>query len=137
MLLAVDGHVIRRTLSDLLGLEGDLRVVAEAESGPETLSMAEAHRPDVAVLDVDEPGSGGVEAAMTLRERLPDCRIVIITGDSRSGRLNQALSVGARGVAWKSASAEQLPAAIRIVHSGGRYVHPELVAEAITYGGAT
>ncbi|MEU2393923.1 response regulator [Streptomyces sp. NPDC007369] len=137
MLLAADGHLMRRTLADRLGLEGDLRVVVEAESGPQALAMAQAHRPDVAVLDIGQPGSDGVQVAAALQEKLPDCRTVIIAESGGAGRLKQCLSVGARGVMSKSASAEQLVAAIHIVHSGGRYVHPELVADAIVSDGAT
>ncbi|MGW0392500.1 response regulator [Streptomyces sp. NPDC003042] len=99
--------------------------------------MARAHRPDVAVLDIGQPGPDGVEVAAALREGLPDCRTVIITESGRSGRLKQALWVGARAVASKSASAEHLVAAIRIAHSGGRYAHPDLVAEAVNSEGAT
>ncbi|UQX01781.1 response regulator [Streptomyces sp. RerS4] len=128
VLLAGGGDTFRRTLGDLLALEGDLRVVADAQSSREALSMAEAHRPDVAVLDADEPGSGWVEAARAMRERVPECRTVIITEGGGSQRLRQALHVGARGGVWKSAPARQVAAAIRIVHSGGRYAHPELVA---------
>ncbi|MEU9372479.1 response regulator [Streptomyces sp. NPDC048255] len=140
VLLAADGHLMRRTLGDLLALEGDLRVVAEAESGSQALAMARAHRPDVAVLDIGDtgrPGPDGVQVAAALRDDLPDCRTVIITESGRSGRLEQCLSAGARGVASRSTPAEQLVAAIRIVHSGGRYVHPELVVEAIVSESAT
>lgn len=85
VLLADDEHLIRGALAALLALEEDLVVVAEAASGPEALAMARAHRPDVAVLDLQMPGADGVKVATALRAELPDCRTMIVTSHGRPG----------------------------------------------------
>lgn len=134
LLLADDEHLIRGALAALLGLEEDLTVVAEAATGPEALAMAKAHRPDVAVLDLQMPGLSGIEVAAELRMVLPDCRTMIVTGHGRPGYLKRALEVGVRGFLPKTVSAADLAGIIRTVRAGGRYVDPELAAEAISAG---
>ncbi|MFC0847145.1 response regulator [Streptomyces noboritoensis] len=134
VLLADDEHLIRGALAALLGLEDDLTVVAEAASGPEALAMARAHRPDVAVLDLEMPGADGVSVATSLRAELPGCRTMIVTSHGRPGHLKRALAAGVRGFVPKTVSARKLAEIIRSVHAGNRYVDPELAADAISAG---
>ncbi|MFJ4666539.1 response regulator [Kitasatospora purpeofusca] len=134
VLLADDEHLIRGALAALLSLEEDIAVVAQAASGPEALAMAEAHRPDIAVLDLQMPGLDGIEVATRLRALLPDCRCMIVTGHGRPGYLKRALEVGVRGFLPKTVSAADLAGIIRTVRAGGRYVDPELAADAISAG---
>lgn len=134
VLLADDEHLIRGALAALLALEDDLSIVAEAASGPEALAMARAHRPDVAVLDLQMPGADGVRVAVALRDSVPACRTMIVTSHGRPGHLKRALAAGVRGFVPKTASAEQLAEIIRTVHRGSRYVDPELAADAISAG---
>lgn len=134
VLLADDEHLIRGAVAALLGLEDDLVVVAEAATGPEALAMARAHRPDVAVLDLQMPGADGVRVATALRDELPDCRTMIVTGHGRPGHLKRALSAGVRGFVPKTVSARRLAEIIRTVHAGNRYVDPDLAADAIAAG---
>lgn len=134
VLLADDEHLIRGALAALLALEGDLQVVAEAASGPEATAMARAHRPDVAVLDLQMPGADGVAVAGALRTALPGCATMIVTGHGRPGHLKRALAAGVRGFLPKTVSAQRLADIIRTVHAGERYVDPELAADAISSG---
>ncbi|MEI5099066.1 response regulator transcription factor [Streptomyces sp. PmtG] len=134
VLLADDEHLIRGALAALLRLEDDLAVVAEAASGPEALAMALAHRPDVAVLDLQMPGADGVSVATSLREQLPGCKVMIVTSHGRPGHLKRALAAGVRGFVPKTVSAQRLAEIIRTVHDGRRYVDQELAADAISAG---
>ena len=135
VLLADDEHLIRGAIAALLSYEEDLLVVAEAASGPEALAMARAHRPDVAVLDLQMPGAlDGVAVAALLRTELPDCRTMIVTSHGRPGNLKRALTAGARGFVPRTVSAQRLAEIIRSLHAGGRYVDPELAADAISAG---
>ena len=135
VLLADDEHLIRGAIAALLSYEEDLLVVAEAASGPEALAMARAHRPDVAVLDLQMPGGlDGVAVAAALRTELPGCRTMIVTSHGRPGNLKQALTAGVRGFVPKTVSAQRLAEIIRSLYSGGRYVDPELAADAISAG---
>ncbi|WP_156250161.1 response regulator transcription factor [Pseudactinotalea terrae] len=134
VLLADDETLIRDAVAALLGLQDDLEVVAVAGSGDEALAAALKHRPDVALLDLQMPGLDGIEVAEKLAEQLPGCRCVIVTSHGRPGYLRRALETGVRGFLPKTSSAAVLAEAVRTVHGGGRYVDPELAADAIAAG---
>jgi two-component system, NarL family, response regulator DesR len=134
ILLADDEHLIRGALAALLALEDDLTVVAQAATGAQALAMARALRPDVAVLDLQMPDFDGVAVAETLHDELPTCRTMIVTSHGLPGHLKRALTAGVRGFLPKTVSAEVLATVVRTVHSGGRYVDPQLAAEAISAG---
>ncbi|MCZ2857963.1 response regulator transcription factor [Blastococcus sp. VKM Ac-2987] len=134
VLLADDENLIRSALAALLGLEEDLEVVAEAASAGEALAMARAHAPDVAVLDLQLPDRDGISLAADLAAVVPGCGLVIVTGHGRPGHLKRALEAGVRGFLPKTVSSAVLTTVVRTVHGGGRYVDPELAAEAISAG---
>lgn len=134
VLLADDENLIRDALATLLGLEDDIEVVARAASGAEALAAAAHHRPDVAVLDLQMPDPDGIETARRLAVDLPECRCIIVTSHGRPGYLKTALAAGVRGFLPKTVSAGVLARVVRDVAGGGRYVDPELAAEAITAG---
>jgi two-component system, NarL family, response regulator DesR len=134
VLLADDEHLIRGAIAALLGLEEDLEVVGQAATGAEALNLARALRPDVAVLDLQLPDLDGVTVATTLHAELPSCRTMIVTSHGLPGHLKRALTGGVRGFLAKTVSAEVLATVVRTVHAGGRYVDPQLAAEAISAG---
>jgi two-component system, NarL family, response regulator DesR len=134
LLLADDENLIRSAVAALLSMQDDLEVVAQAASGDEALAMARIHRPDVAVLDLQMPGLDGIAVAEALRTAVPDCASVIVTSHGRPGHLKRALAAGVRGFLPKTVSADVLADVVRTTHAGGRYVDPELAAEAISAG---
>ncbi|MTD16502.1 response regulator [Nakamurella sp. YIM 132087] len=139
VLLADDETMIRSAMATMLDLEDDLQVVAHVGSGDELLSIWKVRAnsgepPAVAVLDLQMPGRDGISTATELLRITPGAATMIVTSHGRPGYLKRALSVGVRGFLPKTASAATLGAAIRVVHGGGRYVDPELAAEAISAG---
>ncbi|MEU4403004.1 response regulator transcription factor [Streptosporangium sp. NPDC023963] len=134
ILLAEDEHLIRGALVALLALEEDLSVVAQAATGAETLAMARVFRPDVAMLDLQLPDLDGVTVARMIHEEVPGCHTMIVTSHGRPGHLKRALSAGVRGFLPKTVSAAVLVDVVRTIHGGGRYVDPQLAAEAIGAG---
>ncbi|MBA2561167.1 MAG: response regulator transcription factor [Propionibacteriales bacterium] len=134
LLLADDENLIRSALAVLLGMEDDLIVVGQAGSGDEALAMARLHRPDVAVLDLQMPAPDGIAVAEALRHEVPGCASIIVTSHGRPGHLKRALASGVRGFLPKTVSGHVLADVVRTVHGGGRYVDPELAAEAISAG---
>lgn len=134
IMLADDENLIRDALGSLLALQDDIEVVAHAANGDEAIAMAVKHRPDVAVLDLQMPGPDGIQVAQQIADRVPGCRAVIVTSHGRPGHLKRALGAGVRGFLPKTASAEVLASVIRTVADGGRFVDPELAAEAIGAG---
>ncbi|TDB93526.1 response regulator transcription factor [Actinomadura sp. 7K534] len=131
ILLAEDVALLRGALTGLLDLEPDMEVVAEIETGDAIVREALRHRPDVAVLDVDLPGVDGVTAAAELHERLPECRVLILTGLGRPGDLRRALDAHAHGFVLKDVPPEELATAIRRVAAGEQVVDPQLALVAL------
>lgn len=134
LMLADDENMFRDALATLLDLQDDLEVVAQAASGTEALAMARSTAIDVAVLDLQMPGADGIDVAHSLLAASPPIACVIVTSHGRPGYLKRALELGVRGFLPKTASATVLAEAIRSVHGGGRYVDPELAADAIAAG---
>jgi two-component system response regulator DesR len=134
ILLAEDQAMVRGALTALLRLEEDIEVVAEVSQGDQVLPAALKSQPDVALLDIEMPGSNGLSAAQALHKSLPSCRIVILTTFGRSGYLRQAMESGAVGFLLKDAPADQLAVAIRRVMAGERVVDPDLALTALSDG---
>lgn len=135
VLLAEDQSMVRGALTALLSLEGDIEVVAEVARGDEIVDAAERVRPDVALLDIELPGTDGLAAAALLRDRLPDLRVIILTTFGRPGYLRRAMEAGAIGYVLKDAPAETLATAIRRAVEGKRTVDPTLAVTALSEGG--
>lgn len=134
VLLAEDQAMVRGALSALLSLEDDIEIVAEASRGDEILPAALDTLPDVALLDIEMPDGDGLEAAAVLHERLPSCRVVILTTFGRSGYLRRAMESGAAGFLLKDAPASELAKAIHRAMKGERVVDPALAAAALSEG---
>lgn len=120
VLIAEDMRILRDTLVAVLNLEDDLEVVAEVASGDRIVAAALEHRPDVAVVDIDLPGTDGLTAAADLRERLPPCRVLILTGLVGSHSRNRALAAWVSGFLVKDGPADDLVDAVRRVARGER-----------------
>ncbi|MFI8460744.1 response regulator transcription factor [Kitasatospora sp. NPDC085464] len=129
ILLAEDMHMVRGALVALLDLEDDLTVVSEVARGDEIVQAALEHRPDVAVVDIDLPGVDGLTAAARLRERLPECRTLILTNLGRPGTLRRALMAQVSGYLLKDAPPGELASAIRRVAAGQRVIDPQLALD--------
>ncbi|MEV7802919.1 response regulator transcription factor [Microbispora sp. NPDC088329] len=134
VLLAEDQGMMRGALALLLGLEEDIEVVAQVGHGDEVVDTALRTRPDVALLDIEMPGRGGLETAADLRERLPDCAVLILTTFGRPGYLRRAMEAGARGFLVKDGPVEDLAGAVRRVLRGERVIDPALAAAALGTG---
>lgn len=130
VLVAEDQAMVLGALAALLDLEDDLTVVGRAADGREGLDLARSERPDVVITDIEMPSMTGLELAAALRELDPRPRVMIVTTFARPGYLRRALEAGVSGYLLKDAPAEQLAAAVRTVHAGGRAVDPELATEA-------
>ncbi len=78
--VVADDHAILRTgLRMLLNAQPDMKVVGEAADGEEALEQVRLRKPNVLLLDISMPGTGGVEAAIEIRKRWPHTRVVILT----------------------------------------------------------
>jgi two-component system, NarL family, response regulator DesR len=134
VLLAEDQQMMRDALATLLRMEPDIEVVAEVATGAAAVAAAQEHTPDVALLDIEMPDGSGLDAAAALRDRVPACRVLILTTFSRPGYLRRAMEAGARGFLVKDAPVQELATAIRRTLAGEQIVDPTLAATALAAG---
>lgn len=134
VLLADDQAMVRGALGALLGLEPDIEVVAQVATGAEVLDAARDSAADVCLLDVQMPGTDGIEATAALRSALPEVRVLIVATFNRPGYLRRAMDAGASGFMVKDTPAEQLAEAVRRVHRGLNVIDPALAAASLLAG---
>ena len=124
-----DDHAVGRSgLRLLLEAQEDMHVVAEAGDVPTALQVIRAHRPTVAVLDLNMPGGSGLDAIPSLRESTPQTAIVVLTMQDDPAFARQALQSGALGFVLKEAADEELLEAVKLAARGDTYLNPRLGA---------
>lgn len=119
ILIADDHPVYRSGLRLLLGSVEQLRVVGEARTGTEVLTMAHELRPQLILMDVNLPGITGIEATKTLSSRHPEIAVIVVTMLDDTETFFAAMRAGARGFLLKEANSDELALAIKIVRYGG------------------
>lgn len=124
----VDDHaLIRHGIRRLLEDERDFEVVAEAADALEALKVVSEHNPDVVLMDVGMPGLSAFEAARRIQRDRPVTKLVFLTMHEDEDYAMQGLQAGAAGYVLKDTPADRLVTALREIHSGGKYVSPEVL----------
>lgn len=127
--LVVDDHpLFRAGLSGLLATMPDVEVVAEAVDGDEAVARAVELRPDVVLMDLNLPGTPGLEATRRIVAAAPECGILVLTMVADESSVVASLRVGARGYVLKEAGQDEVLAAIRTVAAGGAVFGPGVAA---------
>jgi DNA-binding NarL/FixJ family response regulator len=124
VLLVDDHEVVRLGLRSLLEIEPDLRVVAEASDGVAAVREAEAHRPDVAIMDVRMAGMDGIEACREIKSRCPETGVLMLTSFGSDEAVIAALMAGAAGFLLKNAGRAEVLRAVRSVAAGQSLLDP-------------
>ncbi|WP_349930630.1 response regulator transcription factor [Glutamicibacter mishrai] len=125
ILIADDQHLVRGALAALLNLEEDIEVVAQCADGDEVAAALDAHRADIALLDVQMPRQDGLSTAAELKDSHPEVKVLILTTFDRPGYFRQAFEAGAHGFLVKDSPPAELTAAIRRVYGGDKVVDPQ------------
>ncbi|HEX5402940.1 MAG TPA: response regulator transcription factor [Pseudonocardiaceae bacterium] len=133
VLIADDHPVYRSGLRTVLNSIGVLRVVGEARTGTEALTMAYQLRPQLALMDVNLPKISGIEATKTIVSRCPCTSIIIVTMIEDRDTFLSAMRAGARGYLLKGASAEDIRRAIDTVRSGSLVFDPQVSNWVVEY----
>jgi two-component system, NarL family, nitrate/nitrite response regulator NarL len=117
--MIVDDHpTLVWGLQQLISAQGPrMQVVATAHEANQALSLAQQHRPDLVLLDLDLDGRSGLDILPAL-SRQQECQVLVLTGERKPQVLDQAVQLGARGVLRKDASGETVIKAMDKVHSG-------------------
>src|SRR5689334_21328314 len=128
--LVVDDHALLRTgVANIINLEPELEVVAEAANGADAIEAFRLHRPDVVLMDLRMPGMEGVEAVTRIREIDPQARVVVLTTYDADEDIARALQAGAKAYILKDIAADALVTCIRDVLAGKTYLAPAAAAK--------
>ncbi|SQD80573.1 UvrY/SirA/GacA family response regulator transcription factor [Moritella yayanosii] len=126
----VDDHVlvrtgIRRILEDVRGI----KVVGEVSCGEDAVQFCRENQPDVILMDMNMPGIGGLEATRKILRNNPDIKIIVLTIHTEAPFPSKVMQAGGSGYLTKSAAPDEVLGAIRKVHSGQRYISPEIAQQ--------
>ena len=125
--LIVDDHeVVRLGLKAALEAETDIVVVGDAGDGATGVSEAEAHRPDVVLMDVRMPDMDGIEACRAIRESLPDTKVVMLTSYTDDDAVMASIMAGACGYLLKNTGKAELVEAVRRASRGESLLDPAI-----------
>jgi DNA-binding NarL/FixJ family response regulator len=119
VLICDDAPIVRMGLRMIVESEPDMTVVGEAGNGAQAILQAHDHRPDVVLLDIEMPGTNGIEAARRI-----ESRTLILTTYDHDENVHAALRAGASGFLVKDAPPEQVIEAIRSVACGQAALSP-------------
>lgn len=125
VLIADDHALFRDGLRSLLEARG-LTVVGEAQNGAEAVELARRERPDVALMDLDMPEMGGLDATRLLSADLPEVKVVILTASEDDAHLFEAIKSGAQGYLLKNLKADELLGMLEAVSRGEPALTPGL-----------
>jgi DNA-binding NarL/FixJ family response regulator len=131
VLLADDHVLVRQGIRQFLEDAADIEVVAEADNGAEAISLVDENPIDVAILDIRMPEVTGVEATRRIKVRHPDVRVLILTAYDDDPYVFALLQAGADGYVLKTADADELVHAVRLVHKGKPALSPEVAAKVV------
>jgi two-component system, NarL family, response regulator NreC len=131
ILIADDHAVLRSGLLLLINNQEDMEVIGEAGTGKEALEKVQALKPDILLLDINMPEMDGLSVIPEIRERVPECRILILTMHDDANYLQEALKEGASGYLLKQAADTELIRAIQAVMRGETYLHPTMTQKLV------
>lgn len=129
-ILTVDDHdLVRKGIAAILSTEPDLRLVAEANTGADAVSLHRKYRPDVTLMDLRLPDKSGIETTRQIRCEAPSAKIIALTSYDGDQDIYRALEAGVRGYLLKEMVHTEIVRAIRIVCAGKRFIPQEVTQQ--------
>lgn len=126
VLLVDDHNIVRQGLKALLLAEGDIAVVAEAQTGREAVQLAQKLRPEIVIMDLAMPLLNGWEATRQILKAIPNAKIIVLSSYHDDAHVQQAIAAGAAAYLMKQTAAADLVKAIREVKKGNAYFSPDI-----------
>ncbi|MGC3872848.1 UvrY/SirA/GacA family response regulator transcription factor [Halomonas sp. GXIMD04776] len=126
VIVADDHHLVRTSIARMLSDEEGIKVVGEAATGEEAITLARTLRPDIVLMDIRMPGIGGLEATRKIARGMSDIKVVILTAYLEETFAQRLLEAGANGFISKGTEMDEVVRAIRAIQLGQRYISPEI-----------
>lgn len=131
VLIADDHAMMRQGLKQILELEKDISVVAQASNGSEAVKLAREKKPDIILMDINMPGINGLQAIKDLKFEKSHSKIIVLTIHEDREYLFKTIQMGAEGYVLKDAEPTVLIDAIRSVYSGQSYIQANMTKELV------
>jgi Response regulator containing a CheY-like receiver domain and an HTH DNA-binding domain len=131
VIIADDHSMVRQGIKQILELESDIVVTAQASNGREAVDLANAHNPDVLLMDINMPILNGLQAVKEIRELGLETKVIMLTINDDREYLFKALQFGAQGYMLKDAEPSVLIDAIRNVAAGDSYIQSNMTTELV------
>ncbi len=122
VLIADDQALFRRGLCVVLGTEGGIGVVAEAENGEQAVEKARELRPDVVLMDIHMPDTDGIVATRAIRAAHPHTSVIMLTMYGEDASAFEAVRAGAQGYLVKTADVQEVAQALRVTRQGAAVI---------------
>lgn len=130
--IIIDDHgMVREGLKQLIELENDIKVIAQAGDGIEGIEKILEYKPDIILLDINMPRMNGIQVVEKLKELSINCKIIILTIHNDIEYLFKAVEIGVQGYVLKDSDADTLINAIRTVDRGESYIQPNLTTQLV------
>lgn len=130
--LIVDDHAILRDgLKALLSSDGQYEVVGAVADGRAAIAAAKTLTPDVMIMDLTMPRTGGVDAIARIKRRHPTIKIIALTFHKEDRYIHATLEAGADGYVLKDDSREELYTALSSVLTGKSYLSPSIAGRVV------
>jgi DNA-binding NarL/FixJ family response regulator len=133
VLIADDHPLFRDGLRTLLQSGSDTEVVGEAATGDDTIARAATLQPDVILMDLNMPGTNGIEATRRILHTSPHIGILVVTMYEDDDSVFAAMRAGARGYLLKGADQDEMLRAIKAVSRGEAIFSPAIAKRLIRY----
>ena len=127
IMITDDHSMIREGLKNLLELDGDIEVIAEAVDGEDCLDKLLTVIPDVLLLDINMPQMNGLEVLKKLKERKSKVKVLVLTVHNETEYLMKAVEIGINGYVLKDSESAELKKAICAINDGENYIQPSLI----------
>lgn len=126
-----DHEVVRRGVANLIDAAGDMRVVGEAGTASQAMSIVRQCVPDVAVLDVRLGDGSGIDVCQQIHDELPEVRCLMLTSFVEDRAMIDASLAGAAGFVVKQIAGDELVESIRKVAAGAQLLDAASVRMAL------
>jgi len=126
VMIADDHLMVREGIKQILELDGDIKVIAEAGNGKECIELLDEKNTDILLLDINMPEMNGLKVLQYLKEKKTDVKVLILTIHNEVEYLIRAADIGVEGYILKDSDSSLLKKAIITIMQGETFIQPEL-----------
>ena len=124
--LADDHTIVRQGLAKLLEGESNFKVIGEAENGRKAVSMVEALKPEIVIMDISMPLLNGIEATRLIKKSRPQTKVIILSMHTHDRYIGELFNLGVSGYLLKDSTGSDIIQAISAAVKGNTYLSPSI-----------